>query len=515
MAYYVKQYSGSTTIIDALDEINFGTIKHDHISENKHFDYLQKYMRHMKACTIIVESDYIDRDFLDDYSNYYAKCFNDYQKKCARVHFFSFGFQEQEFNDALTKANESSEFISDLQTNYLGFVVLKPIPFTMFGRTCLKSYSGDDKYYLVTRKYAVHLCGIELEVTSLAFQEQDRTVSACATSALWSAFQSTGILFHHSIPSPYKITERATQIAAHYTNRTFPNNGLQLQQMAFAVKETGLEPILLDARNNQTLLKACVNAYLQIGIPIIMAVEIKEEDESIGLHAITIAGFKLCPNRKNEISKVSHLNLISSHISALYVHDDQVGPFASLEFISTSSEKEYRMEYKPEVSWNESKAVCFHPSTLLIPGYNKIRVSFLCIYNIINNFVKCVWNPLITSHKKELDLSWDIHLSTQCPLKKEKLEDNSIDEQQKIAFLKKEMPQYIWVADAYNKNNEAVLSFYFDATDTENAPLFLQALHYTPDSLTYLKQIGSSEITKKELLEFHVNEILQKLTLNN
>lgn len=506
MAYCVKEYSNSTTIIETLADIDFGTIKHDHIGENRHFNYLDMYMEPMQARTIVVETDYIDRDYLDDYSYYYAKCFKDYKKKCARVHFFSSTFDQRKFDNALTQYSDSQEFIHDLQKSYLGFVVFKPIPFTMIGRTCLKNHSGDDKYYPVTRRYNVHLGGIDLKVESLAFQEQDRTVSACATSALWSAFQSTGILFHHSIPSPYKITERATQIAAHYSNRTFPNNGLQLQQMAFAVKETGLEPILLDARNDEGLLKAYVNAYLQVGIPIIMAVNIMHKSSSsIGLHAITIAGFNLDSQSKNTNAEFPRLNLISSRISALYVHDDQVGPFANLGFISEGK----GMKYNSEVSWNETEDVSFRPSTLLIPSYNKIRVSFLCIYNIINNFVKCVWNPLIAKDTPELNLFWDIHLATQCHLKKEKLEDDSINKDEKFAFLTKEMPKYIWIADAYNKNDEALFSFYFDATDTENASLFLQALYYTPGIHDYLQRIANNDTLSPATLDFHVANILR------
>lgn len=46
------------------------------------------YFDHIGAKTIIVENDYIDRDFLEDYSGYYARCFHDYQRSCTRLHFF-------------------------------------------------------------------------------------------------------------------------------------------------------------------------------------------------------------------------------------------------------------------------------------------------------------------------------------------------------------------------------------------------------------------------------------------
>lgn len=513
MAYIVKNFQNTRTIIDSLTEIDFGEIKRDHITENKHFEYLDSYLSHFEAKTLIVETEYIDKDYLDDYAYYYSKCFNNYKKKCVRIHFFTFQFKEEHFNTLLS-GGKNEEDIKELQQSYLGFIVFKPIPFTMIGRTCLKTYPAqvkvENRFFPAVRTYYVHLCGIDLQVKSLAFQEQDRTVSACATSSLWSAFQGTGVLFQHSIPSPYEITDKATQIAAHYANRSFPNRGLQLQQMAFAIKQMALEPVLLDCSKDEKLLKAYVNAYLRTGIPVIMAVKLLEEagsndERELGLHAVTIAGFRL-DEREAEEEKENRLPLLSARISAFYVHDDQVGPFASLKF---NNEKK-TMVYNPKVSWNAQKDVSLFPSVLLIPGYNKIRVSFSCIYDIINNFMKCVW-IFILQKRPELNIYWDIYLTTLCELKKEKFNDPDIKGTEKKEFLQKDLPRYIWVADAFSKDNDAMFSFYFDATDTENAVLFLGSLYYEESYRGYLSEIKSKGILKRENIDFQLYNILQHI----
>ena len=59
--------------------------------EWKKVKYLYDYLSHkgISSKTIIVENYYVDGDYLDDYSNYYAKCFYPYKRICKRLHFFS------------------------------------------------------------------------------------------------------------------------------------------------------------------------------------------------------------------------------------------------------------------------------------------------------------------------------------------------------------------------------------------------------------------------------------------
>ena len=92
--------------------------------------------------------------------------------------------------------------------------------------------------------YEANLIGIQLQVNTLAFQEQDKTIAACATSALWTIFHGTGMLFQHRIPSPVEITRVATDRFPR--ERSFPSDGLDLLQAVDAVRSIGLEPTNLD-----------------------------------------------------------------------------------------------------------------------------------------------------------------------------------------------------------------------------------------------------------------------------
>ena len=63
--------------------------------------YFQDYFQKIGAQTIVVENNYIDRDFLEDFAGYYVRCFYKYRRVCTRLHFFSLDFTEGDFNAML------------------------------------------------------------------------------------------------------------------------------------------------------------------------------------------------------------------------------------------------------------------------------------------------------------------------------------------------------------------------------------------------------------------------------
>ncbi len=78
----------------------------DHISsavldDKPHIAYFRTYFDKLGPSSIVVEGDYIDRDYMDDYANYYARCFADYPRRCMRLHFFCHAFGLADFRALL------------------------------------------------------------------------------------------------------------------------------------------------------------------------------------------------------------------------------------------------------------------------------------------------------------------------------------------------------------------------------------------------------------------------------
>lgn len=108
--------------------------------------------------------------------------------------------------------------------------MILPIPGAHFGKVCLATYPAEEskvRCFPVLKKYYAHLLGLSLCVESVAFQEQDNVVSACATSALWSAFHAIKSVNSEDVHSPFRITQNARRVI--------------LESPSFNVMEKGLD----------------------------------------------------------------------------------------------------------------------------------------------------------------------------------------------------------------------------------------------------------------------------------
>ena len=474
------------------------------ILNKHHFICLENYFASIKTSTIVVEKNYINREFLEDYASYYVRSFNNYERKCTRLHFFSADFDKDQFKQALRNDALGLQSTELQNEGYHGFIVLKKLPKTIIGKTCLKTYPSDGfRYFPAIRKYKVNLFGIPLEIESLAYQEQDSIVAACASSAIWSALHGTGILFQHSLPSPVEITRSATKHFP-FSNRHFPNKGLTPEQMALTIREVGLEPYLYNAETYDGL-KATLYAYLKGKIPVILGYAVWDTNNNsntnpakfIGKHAVLISGFSINGPLKNEFNGIPNLSLTSSRINKIYVHDDQIGPFAKMEF--NNSPIYYNLgnciEGIDTTARDVNRAVDkikALPEMLIIPLYHKIRISFDLILKVVNSFNEILKtinrNPTLPTIEM---FEWDIYLSKIQDFKKKIFEDSLIvGEGYKESILTREYPRFIWRAIGLRKGGR-MIEFIFDATDIDQGDYYMNLIVYDYSALKQMKLLFS------------------------
>lgn len=466
------------------------------IIKNKfHYKFFLEYLGSktedaLHARTILIENEYLSRDFLHDFSSFYALCFNDsYQKKCKRVHFFKSEINEEEFeNDIL---HNTHKVIND--TNYLGFIVIKHLPNVLFGTTILQTYSNETKIrrYL-TRQYFVHIFGKELKINSIAFQEQDSAVSACATSALWSAFQKTSCIFQTPLPTPIDITNSAKNLFFE-TGRLLPSSGLDHYQIGNAIKDVGL---VFELRNNEnyianiTRVKGFIYSYIKSGLPILLGLEI----DKIGRHLITLLGYQ---ESKINFKRTKSISLYSEQIKMFYAHDDQVGPFSRLQFIDSIVKNNLL-----ETSWWKDKLgkrkLYAEIVSIIVPLSDKIRITFDDVYKIIGYFDNYLYRILLNK-----ECVWDIYLS-RSDIYKDEISSNKFnikqDLQAKILF--RNLPKYIWIARAL-VDDLLLLEFIFDSTEIANGFYCLSFNCFNSD----IRDRLLFDLEDKNFIEF-VNEYL-------
>lgn len=453
-----------------------------------HVVYFDGYLLAIGAKTIIVEDEYIDKDYLEDYAYYYVRSFADYKKTCGRLHFFKTSIDLGEFSKFL-QGKPSTLNCDFLQEHYLGFMVVKPLPKTIIGKTCLTPYPHiDRRYYQIKRRYDVNLFGINLFVESLAYQEQDGVVAACASIAIWSSFHGTGHIFQHSTPSPVEITKNATKYYP-YASRHFPeSHGLGPEQIAEAIRRVGLEPFLVDGRTTE-IIKSALYAYLKCKIPIIFGIQLYRPLPSgkyalDGGHAVTITGYSLGLTKASRFSSAGLL-LTSSKIDKIYVHDDQVGAFAKMEFdnVVIKNRKNKKLSNTLTTSFPDSAGkrdvIRAEPEILIAPLYHKIRIPFKSILLIIATFDRMLTIVARYNKKPEPVIEWDIFLSTNTKFRQDLVEKNLIKGSKREQILRKLLPKYIWRAIG-RINNKETFEIVFDATDIEQGKKVLLFIDYDP-----------------------------------
>lgn len=455
------------------------------IKSKNHYTYFIEYLGEtgLKARTIVVERDYVNKDFLIDYSTYYAFCFEEYPKFCDRIHLFENEFEKSDFEEVILDKTEDQKEFWD---NYLGFIVVKPIPTKVIGYSVLKTYNQKStegiREYWGNREYNINVFGNKLKLTSLAFQEQDTVLAACATTAIWSMLNKASIDYHTILKSPSQITKDAA-IISHDGSRLFPNKGLDILQICQAIFNSGLvsEVKSGDIKTfdnsgevkssyiSNTYLKKIINAYSPIGIPLILVVEVPSAAE-YGLHAVTVNGsirHEISPKENSE-----EISWVAENITKLYAHDDQWGPFSRINF---------KGDERIETPWTiyDSEHRITKVVKIIIPLYPKIRISYEDIERIVLGL-----DTILNLHfvgKTKFDLSWDIQIDYSENFKRTLKDNRALTNQEKQSLLMKSMPKYIWVASCYIGKN-IVFQFTYDATDINNGMMGLELISYLDDS---------------------------------
>lgn len=444
------------------------------ISSKRQIAYIHSYLAQLNCKTIVCETKYIDKNFLDDYSAYYLRCFTGYPSHCARLHFFSTDFNVEDLQGRLFESDSKAtkEFQKSLALSYLGFMVVRPIPKTPIGRTCLKVQTdlSDDasRKKSIAKKYNTNLFGVSLEVDSIAFQEQDKVIAACATTSLWTMLHAIDHVPIGTIPSQSEITKVALSGGADLING-FPNQGLSEEQVISALEAMSLKlhefKIINDDDESYEIFLTQLQTFLDSDIPVFLGTELYEEKDGLfsnkGDHAVVITGYRLSLENK---------------VDRLYIHDDRFGPFVKSDIIKVNLTPDDHPCSVLSIKLNSPngehhKSTQFlKPVKIIVGSYPKIRIPFDLIYFTCLDFKKTILNFYEGSVK--FDFSIKIMLSSS--LKKEYLNSRVSNKKE---VLSTNMSRYVWVVKM-KLDGLDVLDLIFDSTDLpQGRPLLIYAIN--------------------------------------
>jgi hypothetical protein len=339
-------------------------------------EYLGRYLQTLGCKTIVLETHYIDRDYIADVALFYSRSLRAYENYCQRLHFFAAPFDQARWHQLVVTAaageRDSQRFLQD---NYLGFSVLRPLPGSPVGRTVLPplgpaTATGRRRDFAPVREYRVHVGGFELHVRGIAFQQQDQGVSACATTALWTAIHAVAPLEGLSIPTPADITEAASRYLL-VGGRPLPSEGLTVHQMCEAIRAAGLAPLFVPSIGFESD-RAQLFSYLRSGLPLVLAIQ------SLSLgggHAVCAVGSKLGDVTPEADPRLSFRDA-STSLQGIYIHDDRLGPYATADIYPWTLENG-TIRTALRISWPDEEVDVEHAvvSSFVIPVPTKLRLT--------------------------------------------------------------------------------------------------------------------------------------------
>ena len=335
--------------------------------------YLDVYLKQYGCQTVVIEKHYVDHAFMQDEAIYYVRSLRSYPNYTERLHFFTRKFDEEWWREIVDKAGceQHTEIQKILQDCYLGFSVIRPLPDSPVGRTVLPPPENNEFSFETIRTHKVHLAGFTLEVNGVPFQSQDQGVSACATTALWSALDCVATKESITISSPASITESATRYP-HQEGRPFPNEGLTVRQLCEATLSAGFSPIVIrsDVLEQD---KHEIFSYTQSGFAPVLAL-IPANGNGPG-HAVCCVGFQ-SGQPKAQIDPDFKYREISSGLNGLFIHDDRLGPYAFARLSQLTDINSGKIRTSVSIEWPDKKPFDnWYLHSILVPVPKKLRLT--------------------------------------------------------------------------------------------------------------------------------------------
>jgi hypothetical protein len=264
---------------------------------------------------ILIESNYVDKDYRSTYYHFYAKKGQYYRSDCVRLHFFdgTVSFEKE-------KLRLRSSDQNDLTSHYFGYMVLRPTGIATIGRTVLSPdiRSGACKL-IIDGHHKAHLLGHKLKVQGFPSMDQHIDIAVCAHVACWS------ILRHYSERyAVYRefLTHDITMMAQEFDpGGLVPSLGLHVSHAERVFQEANTFPLLISKETGgDPVFCRQLGSYIESGFPLFAAM-------SSRAHAVVVVGHEWRTPTPNATPGISYA---WDEIAQVAVIDDNHLPYLTI-----------------------------------------------------------------------------------------------------------------------------------------------------------------------------------------
>ncbi len=278
---------------------------------------------------VLVEHDYIDKDYRSTFYNFYAKMGRAYRQDCVRLHFFD---KDVTFSESPLELRGPDSW---LEHHYFGYVVLRPTITATFGRSLLSPRIRiGARGNAIQACHKVHLLGYKLSVWGFPSMAQHADISVCAHVSCWA------ILRHYSEKYAQHrelLVHDITMLAKPFDpGGLTPSLGLNVYEAERIFQAAGCYPVMIvrewdeDEKGRQKWVNdgrffAQLLSYLDSGFPLFVSLQSEGMDNEG--HAIVLAGYEWRDEREDSNRDNSH---VWSLVSSLLAVDDNRLPYSTV-----------------------------------------------------------------------------------------------------------------------------------------------------------------------------------------
>ncbi|MEM6779558.1 MAG: hypothetical protein AAF670_18025 [Planctomycetota bacterium] len=231
--------------------------------------------------TVLIESEYLCRDFRSLHSNFYSRKFRPRTGRCDRLHFFS---QQGLSADKI--------LLGDADEGYIGASVIEPLATRCLGRTIIDPYKigfDDQRFYCLATDFSHRIGGAEYKVRGFPYRSQDSEATVCAHTVLWSVARYLSQQYPtYAEVLPFDLV----QLAGRRHGRVFPQHGMTFEDYSEILDHVGCHPLILSGLGNdgrplhvhsaeRRTFDDDLYAYVESGVPVIC---------SFGDHVVSLIG---------------------------------------------------------------------------------------------------------------------------------------------------------------------------------------------------------------------------------